>query len=182
MEDKLNTEVKPFIISRTFYATIDFLWQMWTTPEHLKHWWGPKDSAVKYSKIDLRPGGSYHYCLMGPDGKEIWGKQVYREIEKSKQLVFVNSFSDERGSITRHPLAPEWPLEMLTIVSFVDNDGKTIVTVEWIPMNADKEEVKTFDLSRRSMNEGWSGSFDKLEAYINDLTAENEAQFFDQSL
>jgi hypothetical protein len=47
-----------------------------------------------------------------PDGKEMWGKAVYREIVPQEKLVWINSFSDPEGGITRHPLTTEkWPLQ-----------------------------------------------------------------------
>ncbi|MGZ3788103.1 MAG: SRPBCC family protein [Bacteriovorax sp.] len=169
MAEKIYSETKPFIISRTFDATGDLMWKMWTDPEHMKKWWGPKGTTIKYSKIDLRPGGTNHYCMISPDGQEMWGKQVYREITKPKRLVFENSFSNELGELTRHPLSPTWPLEMLTTITFMENNGKTTVTVEWIPMSANAEEIKTFDSGRGSMTQGWSGSFDVLEAYLSEM-------------
>jgi hypothetical protein len=36
----------------------------------------------------------------------MWGKFVYREIVAPERLVFINFFSDEKGGVTRHALAP----------------------------------------------------------------------------
>ena len=71
--------------------------------EHMKQWWGPKGFTVIAAKMDLRPGGSYHYGMQSPDGNTMWGKFVYREIVPQERIVFINSFSDEKGGITRHP-------------------------------------------------------------------------------
>ena len=51
------------------------------------------------------------------DGHVIWAKFVYREIAAPQRLVWVHSFSDEAGGLTRHPLSPTWPLELLTTVT-----------------------------------------------------------------
>jgi len=92
---------------------------------------------------------------------------VYREIIPPEKLVFINSFSDEKGGLGRHPMAPTWPLEMLSVFTFeVQPGGKTVVTVRWSPHNATEEERKTFDAGHASMNQGWSGTMDKLEAYL----------------
>ena len=50
--------------------------------------------------MDLRPGGTYHYGMQTPDGSVMWGKMVYREIVPPEKLVFINSFSDEKGGLT----------------------------------------------------------------------------------
>jgi uncharacterized protein YndB with AHSA1/START domain len=160
--------MQAFVISRSFNAPRRTLWKAWTDPESIKQWWGPKGAKVRYSKIDLRPGGSNHYCLISPDGQEIWGRQVYSEINEPERLVFMNSFSDEKGGLSRHPLHLSWPLELRTTVTFSEQDGKTTVAVEWLPINASEEELKTFDTNRESMNQGWGGSFDQLETYLQE--------------
>src|SRR5438128_629430 len=115
-----------FVISRTFDASRDLMWKVWTQPERMAQWFGPKGVKIFHSKNDLRPGGVYHYGMRTPDGKEMWGKWVYREVAKPERMVFVNSFSDKEGGITRHPMAQNWPLEMLTTITFAEQQkGKT---------------------------------------------------------
>ena len=157
----------PFVISRVLDAPRDRVWEAWTEAERLKHWWGPKGFTVTYLKIDLRPGGTMHYCLRMPDGKEMWGKFVYREIVKPERLVWINSFSDKDGGTTVHPMSPDWPREMHTLVSFEAQGGKTKVTVQWTPVDGSTEtERKTFEAGRGSMNQGWSGTFEQFAAYL----------------
>jgi len=155
-----------FVISRMFDAPRELLWKPWTDCNHLKHWWGPKGFAVRVCKLDFRPGGMLHYCLRGPDGSDMWGKFVYREIAKPERLVFVDSFSDEKGGATRHPLHLDWPLEMLSTITFAEHNGKTKLTIVWIPINATAKERKTFDDNHQSMQQGWTGTLDQLSDYL----------------
>ena len=158
---------EPFVISRVFDAPRDRVWQSWTEVERLKQWWGPKGFTVKQCKIDLRPGGIMHYCLRTPDGHDMWGRFVYREIVKPEKLVFVNSFSDEKGGVTVHPMSPTWPREMLSTVTFEAQGGKTRVTVQWVPLDTSTDlERKTFDEGRESMRMGWTGTFEQFAAYL----------------
>jgi uncharacterized protein YndB with AHSA1/START domain len=160
------TQSKDFVISRVFDAPRDLLWKCFTDPERMQHWWGPKGVKVIASKMDLRPGGTYHYGMQTPDGKVMWGKFVYREIVPPSMLVFINSFSDEKGGLTRHPMNATWPLEMLSVFTFEDVGGKTRFTIKWSPHNASEEERKTFDAGHASMTQGWSGTMEQLEAYL----------------
>jgi uncharacterized protein YndB with AHSA1/START domain len=133
----------------------------------LKRWWGPKGFAVTLCTNDLRPGGLMHYCLRGPDGREIWGKFVYREIAKPERLVWINSFSDKDQGTTVHPMMPSWPREMHTMVTFEEQGGKTKITVRWLPVEGSSEtERKTFDEGRPSMVQGWSGTFEQFNQYL----------------
>jgi uncharacterized protein YndB with AHSA1/START domain len=128
-------EAEPFVISPTFDVSRDMLWKCCTDPERMRPWWGPKGVTIIASKMDLRPGGTYHYAMRTPDGKQMWGRFAYREITPPERLVFANAFSDEQGGLTRHPLSPSWPIEMLSTFSFVDNGGNTTFTVTWTPLS-----------------------------------------------
>ena len=157
---------RDFVISRVFDAPRELVWKAFTDPEHMKHWWGPKGFTVRAAKMDFRRGGSYHYCLRSPDGQDMWGKFVYREIAAPERLVFVNSFSDENGGLTRHPMSLTWPLEMLSTFTFTEQDGKTTFTIRWSPLNASDAELKTFEEGRKGMQQGWGGTLDQLEEYL----------------
>lgn len=158
-----------FEISRTFDAPRDLVWKAWTESDRMAQWFGPKGAKVVHSKNDLRPGGVYHYGMQTADGSKIWGKWVYREILEPKRLVFVTSFSDEKGGITRHPMAPDFPREMLSTILFDEANGKTTVTVKWAPINATQIERDTFDKTKPSMTGGWSGTFEQLESYLAEV-------------
>jgi uncharacterized protein YndB with AHSA1/START domain len=156
-----------FVISRVLDAPRDLVWKCFTDPAHMQNWWGPKGAKVVASKMDFRVGGTYHYGMKTPDGTAVWGRQIYREIVPQQRIVFINSFSDEHGGLARHPMAPTWPIEMFSVFTFEElPGGKTKFTVRWSTHNATPEEQKTFDEGHGSMNQGWSGTMDQLEAYL----------------
>ncbi len=156
----------PFVITRNFDAPRDLVWKVWSEPEHMKHWWAPKGFELSVVRQEFRPGGLVHYCLRSADGHEMWGKSIYREISAPGQLVFVNSFSDADASLVRHPMSATWPLEMLTTITFTERDGKTDIRLTWIPLSPNAEERQTFDAAHDGMRQGWTGTFDQLEAYL----------------
>jgi uncharacterized protein YndB with AHSA1/START domain len=164
------SDIKEFVISRTFNAPRDLVWKAWTERDQLMKWFGPKGFTMTIGTLDLRPGGTFHYCLKGPDGKAMWGKFVYREIVAPEKIVLVNSFSDEKGGITRHPLSNTWPLEMLSTTTFTESQGKTTMTLRWAPINPTPEERQTFDSAHPSMTQGWGGTMEQLEAYLASIS------------
>jgi uncharacterized protein YndB with AHSA1/START domain len=147
------------------HAPRDVVWRVWTEREHLQ-WWGPKGVTILHARLDLRPGGIFHYCMRTADGKEMWGKWVLREIIKPERLVFFNSFSDKSGGLTRHPMSPTWPLEILSTITFTAQKKRTLLTVQWLPVNAPAVERKTFDESHEAMQGGWNGTLDRLAEYL----------------
>ena len=159
--------MKPFEITRVVDAPRDRVWKAWTEAERLKQWWGPKGFKVHTCKVDLRPGGVFHYGMTTPEGKDVWGRFTYREIKAPERLVFIVSFSDPKGGVTRHPWSPNWPLETLSTVSFEAQGGKTKVTVQWVPADSATEtERKTFDEGRDGMKQGWGGTFEQFSDYL----------------
>ena len=156
----------PFVIQRTFDAPRELLWKCFTEPERMGQWWGPKGVKIVSSKMDLRPGGTYHYGMQTPDGRIMWGRQVYREIQPPERLVLVNSFSDANGGLARHPLAPAWPIEILCTFTVTEAAGKATFTVTSVPLNPTPEERATFDGGHDSMKNGWTGTMEQLAAYL----------------
>jgi uncharacterized protein YndB with AHSA1/START domain len=160
-----------FVITRTFDAPRDLVWAAYTQSEHLAHWWGPKGFKMLECKIDLRPGGIFHYGMQAPDGSTMWGKWIFREIVKPERLVVVISFSDQAGGVTRHPFAPSWPLQTLSVATLTEHAGKTTITLQWTALDATELERQTFDASHDSMRAGFTGTFDQLTAYLATLRA-----------
>jgi uncharacterized protein YndB with AHSA1/START domain len=161
-----RNNLQEFVITRVFDAPRDLVWKAFTEPQRMREWWGPKGATVIKSEMDLRPGGSFHYALRTSDGNTMWGKMAYREITPPSRMVFVNSFSDEAGGVTHHPMAPTWPLETLSVFTFEEEGGKTRFTVTWTPLNPTEEERATFAAGHASMQQGWGGTLDKLAAYL----------------
>jgi uncharacterized protein YndB with AHSA1/START domain len=161
-----NADEFEFIITRIFDAPRELVFKAWTESEHLKHWWGPKGFTFGVSKLDFRPGGIFHYSMRSPDGHEMWGKFVYREIVVPEKIVFINSFSDEEGNTVRAPFSPTWPLEVLNTLTLSENEGKTTLTLRGGPINATEEERKTYEAGFESMKQGFGGTFDQLADYL----------------
>ncbi len=97
----------------------------------------------------------------------MWGRFLYREIAAPKKLVFLVSFSDPSGGVTRHPWSPGWPLHILSTVEFEEQaPARTKVTVTWLPHEASDAERKAFDEGRDSMRQGWGGTLDQLVGHL----------------
>lgn len=156
-----------FVIDRTFDAPRDLMFRVWTESDHLKEWFGPKGVSIFHCTNDFRPGGVMQYGMRAPDGSEIWGRWVYREIVPPEKLVFIVSFSDPEAGVTRHPMAPDWPLHTLSTITFEPaGESQTKVTVRWTPWDATETEEKTFEAGAESMKGGWGGTFENLESYL----------------
>jgi uncharacterized protein YndB with AHSA1/START domain len=147
-------------------APVGAVWRAWSEREGLMQWFGPKGVTIPQATLDFRPGGTFHYVMKRPDGEEMWGKFVYREIIPERRIVWVNSFSNERGEVTRAPFKDDWPREMLSTATFAEHEGRTTLTIQWTPINATEAERRTFEVGRESMRMGWGGTFEQLAEYL----------------
>ena len=57
---------------------------------------------------------------------------------------------------------------MMTTVLLADFGPKTLITIQWSPFEANEAERKTFSDGMASMNQGWSGTFERLDAYLKE--------------
>jgi uncharacterized protein YndB with AHSA1/START domain len=67
------------IMRRTFDAPLDLLWQVWTKPEHVAYWWGPREDneIVEY---DVRKGGKWRIVSPMGDGDKVTFFGTYLEV------------------------------------------------------------------------------------------------------
>lgn len=155
------------LLTREFHAPRELVFKVWTDPAHFGKWWGPQGFSLEVAKMDARPGGMFLGCQKSPDGNHVmWGKFVYQEVNAPEKLVFVQSFSDEQGNTIRAPFNPNWPLEILNILTLEEKDGKTILTLQGGPLNATDEEQAAFDEMAPMVKQGFGGTFDQLADYL----------------
>ncbi|MFC3860335.1 SRPBCC family protein [Deinococcus antarcticus] len=105
------------VITRSFDAPRWLVFEAWTTPEHVRRWYGPSDLAMPVCEIDLRVGGRWRYVLRAPDGSEhgYWGE--YLEIVRPERLVYSEGYE---GLPLGH--------DHTVTTTFTERDGKTTLT------------------------------------------------------
>jgi uncharacterized protein YndB with AHSA1/START domain len=93
---------KNVTIERTYDASIEDVWALWTTKEGIESWWGPDGFTVEVIEIDVRPGGQLHYAMTATAPPQIaFMKQAgmplstktrlrYVEVERHKRIACAN--------------------------------------------------------------------------------------------
>jgi len=153
----MESEDREIVISRVFNAPRELVFKAWTEPDHLKRWWAPKGCTTPVCRVDLRPGGVFHYCMRLPEGREIWGLGIYREIVEPERIVYTDTFADPDGK----PVPPSYygmsashPSETLVTVTFAELAGKTKLTlVHSIALSVEE---------RGGAEQGWNQMLDRL--------------------
>jgi len=112
---------REMVITRTLDAPAELVWQAWTTPEHLAHWWGPDGFTITTESHEFKEGGVWKFTMHGPDGKNYSNKSVYREIDPPRKIVYSHggaSDDDDRDGVS-----------FVSTITFAEKDGKTEVTM-----------------------------------------------------
>mgnify|MGYP006288050183 CR=1 FL=1 len=157
-----------FMINRSFEVSLPKMFEVWTDPKHLSTWLAPVGATINFLRADIRQGGGNFYVMTMQNGGKMYGKSSYIAIDPPSFLEYTQQFCDEHERAVRHPMSPTWPLIMKTAVNFSsESEGRTRICLIWEPYGqTPPEEIATFVSGRAGMTQGWTGSFDKLAAYL----------------
>jgi uncharacterized protein YndB with AHSA1/START domain len=160
--------VTPLFIERVFDAPRALVWKAWTEPKYISRWWGPKDFTAPFCKIDLRPGGGFHYCMKSPQGKEYWNIGEFVEVDPPKKIISVMFFSDKAGNRLKpsdYGLGEDFPEDMFDVVTFENiGEHKTKLTLQ---------RKHSIDNARKyGVEQGWGESLDKFSETLKQLRSQ----------
>jgi uncharacterized protein YndB with AHSA1/START domain len=167
--EKTQTGKERFVIVRSFAAPVHVLFEMWVDPQHLSQWLAPTGFSMDYKRADVKEGHTSFYAMTGDSGIKMYGRITYLKIRKPDYLIYEQQFCDENERISRHPMAVVWPETMVTYVAFAaEGPDQTRITITWEPKQpVTPDEIDVFVKAKPGMTQGWTGSFDKLEDYVN---------------
>jgi uncharacterized protein YndB with AHSA1/START domain len=155
---------REWVLTRVFDAPRSLVFQAWTDPQLLMRWWAPRGCTTPYCKVDLHPGGVFHFCMRMPEGREIWGSGVYREIVKPERIVYTDRFADAQGNPvppSHYGMSAGHPAETLVTVTFTERAGKTTVTL--------RHSLPGTFPEREGIQQGWNQMLDRLADLLPQL-------------
>lgn len=110
------TADRTIIITRTFDAPRELVFEAWTDPAHIGRWWGPDGFTTTTYEMNVWPRGVWRFVMHGPDGIDYANLVVYTAVVRPERLEYDHSDGD--GSNRFH-----------STVRFDESDGKTAVTL-----------------------------------------------------
>lgn len=144
---------RELVISRTFNAPVEMVFDAHTKPELVRQWLlGPDGWTMPVCDIDLRVGGKYRYVWK----KEKTGDEMglggdFKEVAKPEKYVTTEKFDQ-----------PWYPGEALSTTTFTDRDGKTFLQNV---MTYETHEAREAVLAS-PMEEGLGVGYDRLETIL----------------
>jgi uncharacterized protein YndB with AHSA1/START domain len=141
---------REIVITRVFDAPRELVFQMWTDPEHVAKWWGPKGFTSTIYEMDVKEGGVWRFVMHGPDGTDYKNLVIYDEIVKPERLVY------------SHVSGPRFQM----MVKFAERGGKTELTARMIFESAAERArvIKEFGAL-----EGLSQTIGRLAEYLTEM-------------
>ena len=87
------SEGRDLILTRSFKALPENIFNAWTQPALLKQWFAPMPWTTAKAELDVRAGGASLIVMRSPEGKEFPSHGVYLEVVKNARLVFTDAFT-----------------------------------------------------------------------------------------
>lgn len=154
---KTDTSNREMIITRLINAPRELVWEVWTNPEHVKHWWGPNGFTNTIYEMEVKPGGVWKFMMHGPDGTDFPNKIVFNEVVKPERLVYTHGTFDENDPNVFH-----------ATVVFEKQGDKTNVIMKVVL--ASPEELEKV-IKEYGALEGGNQTLGRLAKYLENLSA-----------
>ncbi len=145
--------------TRTLAVPRGLIWECWTSPEHIPHFFIPRPHKVTGCDIDLRVGGRFN-TTFEVEGNMIENTGVYLELIEGEKLVFTDGYSEGWKP------APDPFMTAILLFSDAEGGGTTYTAIarhRSPEARQGHEEMGFYD--------GWGTVVTQLEDYAKGLMA-----------
>ena len=152
---------REIVMSRTFSAPRELVWEALSRPEHIRRWYGPRSETMTICEIDFRVGGKWRFVLESEGGGGCAFRGEFRRIERPETIVQTSEYEDMAGHIS---------LETITLSE--QNGRTTMTTLCQFDSTEDRD-----GMLYSGMEEGAGESYDRMEELLGELAqSEKEAR------
>jgi uncharacterized protein YndB with AHSA1/START domain len=155
-----STADREIVTTRLIDAPRELVYEAWTHPEHIGHWFGPDGFTTVTKSMDVRPGGAWRFVMHGPDGTDWPNVITYEEVTPPARLVYLHG--DDKETDMFH-----------VTVTLDDENGKTALTMRAVFKTA---EAREFVVRERGAIEGGKQTVSKLEQYVREMRGRGAAE------
>jgi uncharacterized protein YndB with AHSA1/START domain len=134
-------EITPAAARRTmrferFYdASVETVWELWTTKAGIESWWGPPGFSTEVTAIDVRPGGRIVYVMSAsePEMKEFLERQG--QALATEQVLTIREAAPPRRLVTTNvvdfiPGVPAYEVGMTVDLEATATGTRLVVTLD----------------------------------------------------
>jgi uncharacterized protein YndB with AHSA1/START domain len=146
-----DTEI---LIERRFDAPVLRVFAAFTTPEHIRRWWGFPTSEMIVCENDLRVGGAWRYVTREADGTEYGWHGECLELDAPHRMVSTEVFEGFPDAVA------------VNTARFTDEAGATRLTVNVRHLTRENRDGHL----NAGMETGMQITFNRLEELLTTLT------------
>ena len=151
-----TTTDREIVATRILKAPRELVFEVWTNPKHIVHWFGPKGFTNTIHEMSVKPGGVWRFMMHGPDGNDYPNKVVFKEVVKPSLLTYDHGMDVE--DLKKHPRTFE------VTVNFIAKGNTTELIMKMVFKT---KEVRDEVVEKYGAIEGNKQTMDKLEEYLH---------------
>ena len=87
-------------IEREFDAPRDRVFAIYTDPQLIPEWWGPRSITTIVDEMDVRTGGRWRFVARDADGSESAFRGAYREVTPPERIVQTFEWEPMAGHVS----------------------------------------------------------------------------------
>lgn len=141
-----NIENRTVVSSRLIHAPASVVFNAFSDPEKLKHWWGPKGFTNTIEQFEFKRGGAWKFVMHHPNGTAYPNLSEFTQIIENQKIVFIHHEPIHRFEMT---------------LGYETIGDQTKFSYTMVFDNEEVQKIKSFLLSANEEN------FDRLEQFIN---------------
>jgi uncharacterized protein YndB with AHSA1/START domain len=156
-----ETARRTITLERFYDASVETVWELWTTKAGIESWWGPAGFTTEVTAIDVRPGGRIVYVMSAtdPEMKQFLERQGMPLA--TEQVLTIHEVAPHRRLVTTNvvdfiPGVPDYEVRMAVDMDATGSRTRLLVTLD--PMH-DKHWT---EMAVR----GWEGQLENLARQV----------------
>src|SRR5215472_619787 len=142
MSGRANSQSnRTIVIERKYAASIEDVWELWTTKEGIESWWGPDGFSVKVHELDLRARGEMRYAMTAVDPAQVqFMKQAGMPLTTEAKLTYTEVVPGKSIAYTHRAdfIPGVEPYDVGNKVEFFAEGGQVRMVVTLDPMHSDE--------------------------------------------
>jgi len=144
-----TTPDSEIVTTRVLNFPQELVFKAWSSPEHLKNWWGPKGFTNTFHEFDFRVGGIWKFTMHGPERGNFENECEFIKIDKPNLIAW-----------KRHskPL-----FQILTTFEAITENQTKVVFKMLFETEAECQKLKPYVVDKNEEN------FDKLEVELSKM-------------
>jgi len=131
-------------VERVFEAPRDRVFAVYTDPELIPEWWGPRDTTTVVDRMEVRSGGSWRFLVRNSDRSETGFRGTYCEVAPPERIVQTFEWEGMPGHVS------------VETATFEDLGDRTKVTTTSIFHTPEERDGMLGSGMQRGMNETYA--------------------------